>query len=451
MALTLLALFHIELKNNIGKVVQITAAILITLAFSIGQTSHVVSTFMAVFGSALLIMAGAYPSALSRILGATKLQFVGKLSYSLYLWHWPIICFAIWTVGINWVSIPFILVLTLLFSLLSYYFVEEPARRSGWYSPGGNLVLGLFVLGLSISIISIMQTLNFPKFTGTESGAIEGVGFQPGRGVTLYTKRQIENCMGELIANDKSAASHALNNCTAELKSGPRFVFFGDSHSLDMFGVGELLFQMGVGTVINFGQPGCHAPQTDNEPEYCDYINTVMSIIPPLAKGQTGFIVLRNNIYPRSVDGSLASYLGKLESFYHEVNQLGYKMVYVANGVSFPALADGGLCSEQWFRPKWALSDKCSMGMTVSYEEQIGRRRDFFDSLKILEGKHKDFLVFDPIQTFCNPKDNICVATKNGAPLFRDNTHLTLAGGVLLGTDFLNFLKSEQYLIGPDS
>ena len=109
----------------------------------------------AILGSALLFGAGtAFPGWIALIpVGATALliflgdsdswltpqrlshlrpvQTVGDLSYSIYLWHWPLIVVVAANVGDwpSWVRIPLILAVTFVLALLTERFVERPFRR----------------------------------------------------------------------------------------------------------------------------------------------------------------------------------------------------------------------------------------------------------------------------------------------------------------------------------
>ena len=59
--------------------------------------------------------------------------FIGKISYSLYLYHWIFIALAYYITGekqINNQSIAIVTVLTIIFSVLSYYLIEQPIRKS---------------------------------------------------------------------------------------------------------------------------------------------------------------------------------------------------------------------------------------------------------------------------------------------------------------------------------
>lgn len=83
-------------------------------------------------GTALLIYAGAgHYGWVQRILSTYGPVWIGKLSYSLYLWHWPF--YVIYTYlspnGISGVETALIILATFVASLLSYHFIETPFRH----------------------------------------------------------------------------------------------------------------------------------------------------------------------------------------------------------------------------------------------------------------------------------------------------------------------------------
>lgn len=85
----------------------------------------------AVVGAVLLICSGtSRNTVLYRVLSMKPFVFTGKISYSLYLWHWPIIVFYKELVApdISFTAGLVILLLTLILSLLSYFLVEKPCR-----------------------------------------------------------------------------------------------------------------------------------------------------------------------------------------------------------------------------------------------------------------------------------------------------------------------------------
>jgi lysophospholipase L1-like esterase len=90
--------------------------------------------------TAVLIWAAVTPgSRLGRTLEARPVRAIGKRSYGLYLWHWPVLVLvqAIWptsgdvalrTLGIGLVA----LAITVLAAMASYRFIEQPVRRLGF-------------------------------------------------------------------------------------------------------------------------------------------------------------------------------------------------------------------------------------------------------------------------------------------------------------------------------
>jgi peptidoglycan/LPS O-acetylase OafA/YrhL len=108
-----------------------------------------------VTGAALVILAGiATVRGASRLLSTKPLVWVGDLSYSWYLWHWPFIVFgaALWPDHSHWFLL-FMALVALIPSWLSYTFVEQPIRtRRG---VGQNRVL---VIGAVCLVIPLLAT-----------------------------------------------------------------------------------------------------------------------------------------------------------------------------------------------------------------------------------------------------------------------------------------------------
>ncbi|GAA1861711.1 acyltransferase family protein [Myceligenerans crystallogenes] len=94
-------------------------------------------------------------------------QYLGRISYSLYLWHWPIAVLLVTLLperGGWYLAIA--LTLTLALSALSYRFVEEPARHANWFrrerrvatAParfGGGVPAGWYRLAVFVVVLAL--------------------------------------------------------------------------------------------------------------------------------------------------------------------------------------------------------------------------------------------------------------------------------------------------------
>ena len=110
----------------------IGAGLLIVSAFVITDVTPFPGywALLPVAGSVLLLFAGFdQGNAVSRALATRPLVKVGDWSYSIYLWHWPVIVFT----GLLWPGNPALLVVAAVVSvapaLASYRWVEQPIRR----------------------------------------------------------------------------------------------------------------------------------------------------------------------------------------------------------------------------------------------------------------------------------------------------------------------------------
>lgn len=107
-----------------------------------------------VLGAALLIHAGQY-SLSGRLLASRPLVQVGLMSYSLYLWHWPLIVFARdagWLDSV--VGRAGVVVLSLIAAQLTLRFIESPTRNRQKL-PVRTLVLSTLSLSVLVTAVSI--------------------------------------------------------------------------------------------------------------------------------------------------------------------------------------------------------------------------------------------------------------------------------------------------------
>ena len=74
-------------------------------------------------------------SLLARMLTIPPLPWIGRISYGLYLWHWPVIVWLVhWRVGFGASRLVALrLVVTFALATASYYLVEMPIRKGRWF------------------------------------------------------------------------------------------------------------------------------------------------------------------------------------------------------------------------------------------------------------------------------------------------------------------------------
>lgn len=115
---------------------------------------------MPCLGTALLIFSNsAAPNSTGLLLAKKPLVFVGKISYSLYLWHWPVIVFLKYTfiTGVTPLHLTGALVLTFFIAILSWKYVETPFRRKSFCgTPKELFAVAAFLATLFIATGTIL-------------------------------------------------------------------------------------------------------------------------------------------------------------------------------------------------------------------------------------------------------------------------------------------------------
>lgn len=107
-------------------------------------------TLLPVAGAVLLIAAGSHPANIvSRALAVRPATVVGDWSYSVYLWHWPVIVLS----SVWWPGPPTVIAAALSFipAVASYRWLEEPLRLRPMPSPGRFFVLVVVVMAIPLA------------------------------------------------------------------------------------------------------------------------------------------------------------------------------------------------------------------------------------------------------------------------------------------------------------
>lgn len=131
-----------------------TALLLFAVATFSDQTVFPgLSAIVPCLGASLIIHAGlVHQPRVNRLLSMPLPVFVGLISYSLYLWHWPLFVFAhYWEGALEPLQTAMLLVSTFSLATLSWRFVERPLRLK--HSPGGIRNPGqIFFITVLVSI-----------------------------------------------------------------------------------------------------------------------------------------------------------------------------------------------------------------------------------------------------------------------------------------------------------
>jgi peptidoglycan/LPS O-acetylase OafA/YrhL len=125
-----------------------------------------------VLGTALAVAGGtcAPGGGAEVLLRLAPVQWLGKLSYSLYLWHWPVLAIARehMATGLGLGRTLLLCLLSLALAAVTFWAVERPVRNSTWLkrrSPLLSIVLGVCLVGASLSLVAGLSVWLAPPAT----------------------------------------------------------------------------------------------------------------------------------------------------------------------------------------------------------------------------------------------------------------------------------------------
>ncbi|MCC7005897.1 MAG: acyltransferase [Ottowia sp.] len=427
---------HFSLRSQkLGHFLLLSGSALITVGFVLaGRNNFPFPWALAtVFGSLLMIAAIALgkPSSffLQRLLQSPLATYIGRLSYSLYLWHWPVIVFFRWTTGLELLATQLLyLVIVIALATATYHWVETPIRRA-------KLLLHDCAWGTVISILaavgllwcSALWIVNNPEHLSLSQTR------------DTYEWYAYKHFPREEISKIKDP-----------LLEGRQIFVIGDSHAAAYRTMLKLVsLKLGI-KVVEYEEGGCGVVGLlASDPADCaESREAAFKDIEALAKpGDIVFLAslrmpeLAGREWERGEEVVLNEMLSESTPQKNEDARISAEKILVRLEVAqVHVLIDApkplfksppNRCSD-WFN---RTNPICTHGLTIDRSQLERLRAPQMQLLDLLKRKHPDLIIWDPLPLLC--PHSICSAfDDSGKPLYFDSDHLSGHGNRVLTPSF---------------
>lgn len=380
---------------------------------------------------------------------------IGRISYSLYLWHWPICVF--WRYfsddSKNPWGLMMVLGLSFLLGWLSWKFVEMPIRQSTSWSFRKALlwvILGCGVIGgMSTFLVKSDFILNKWKAQTNDLGEAYW------RGVSSKTQDFPDSPFFSEVKNFEGIFD-LLTVLGKDEK--PSYLLWGDSHAMALSpGFNAFSLKSGInGLFLNYRVALIDKVTTDGSPhndvliqETLDWIEQhpeLRTIVLVNRWGARAEATLNEPPYTRSryfLNGSLDRRSSQ-QIFEEGLNEICLQLKKMKrNVVIISSIPEQGFdVLSKCYKNK--IMGGGSLPLGVSYEEFLKRQTKVSQVLKSIEAKNIATVIWVDEFFYANRK-NCLILNEGGKLLYSDDDHLNPLGGrALLEYYFDDFRKVLQ-------
>jgi peptidoglycan/LPS O-acetylase OafA/YrhL len=387
-------------------------------------------------------------TAVDRLLSTAPLRFVGKISYSLYLWHWGVIVMMRWTTGLE--SLPLkLLALGLMFVLAScsYYIIEQPLRQSRTLR--------------SVSILHFFGAFGaICALVGVITGAMALL--RPVAGLSATNDRLVWD---PYTLPDATSRDCAVTWQETAVYGGEEIIFTPQCDSSDrrkVFIVGDshagaykrMAFELAgsrrtqVRIISRGGCPLLDSAYLPKRPDCDDFRAAVLDNV--RKNGRAGDVLLVSALYtpryrdewgvvsltpgtgsPANTSKVAALAIATLEPF----TTLGLRIILEAPKPTLPTALFR--CADAYT----VINPYCYRKTDVAATEQILRSSETAKMLTIVAAATPKIEVWDPFPVLC--PGAVCKGYKDGKPLYFDTDHLTGFANTLLLPSLVKAIDSE--------
>ncbi len=391
-------------------------------------------TTLPVGGAALVIASGPDTVLGRRLLAHPAMVFVGKISYPLYLWHWPLLAFTWIACGSFPPAYLIVVMVAASFGLawLTYEFVEKPAR------------FGLFarsVVGVCVPSMAVLGALGFATMTldGIPERKVvrENLALAEDTRPPLQTRQSDGSCAKPYgIVADENVI------CQASVPE-PAMLVIGDSVAMAFYSaIGAKRVAADAALVATTSphwiEPGCLAsgplePWSRGQLTCQRVMRDALSIL-------DGTPSIKVVVIPTFSDNPFFNNVERLRQLQDAVAKRGRRLVYVASppgfyhppegcrprhveiaGIDLTAPRDMESCQEP----------RAQIERTLKFQHDI-----FVDAARGVPGG----AIFESVPVFCDA--TTCFQSDDRGPLYYGWGHINERGSERLLNAFLPWLES---------
>ena len=394
---------------------------------------------------------------LRRILASRGATYVGRISYSLYLWHWPVFVLFRWTCGLE--SAPTRIAaaaVTFTLAAASFRFIEKPLR----YSMRLRALPRVVVVALGIASVCGAWWLSMQIVSARASLSIGTVtrhadDWYPGAFTTLPDVPGCQLDQRVAMAGTGSVAIYSRSGCPAPVEPTPTLFVIGDSHASAYLGLLTTHALRTGATIVLYHNPLCTfaSLQPEREQGNCPAQGDA-AIEDMLSRGRPGDIVflaaLRLNRLSNQFagvderraregitgDGAQARRAVAEKALLARLSRLARHGMRIIVDAPKPVFRAPAFRCADWFDRGNPI---CAAGLQISRDDLQRYRAPVLESLERMARAMPQLSVWDPFPILC--PDAVCAAIRDGKPLFFDGDHLSAYANRVLGDDFERVLR----------
>ena len=403
------------------------ALIALITVFFVPEHYSMPATIPAVALTALLLASDGRGFA-ARSLESSPVVYIGKISYSLYLWHWPVIALGPIVLATQWRTSTVYVVIMTLAAIASFHLVEHPLRYLNWTSRRIRDIGA----GLAGNLIIAAALLFMLARTGAGIGSTD---LHPPAYVPILHNGKSHVLTCALDGGSRQLQDDTIDNCTVAPQADmPTVWTMGDSHSGHLQG---LLFEVherlgvGVHLVETPGWPYPFEPGTSFEPR----VNVFEQISSRFRRGD---IVLLSRIYlsrtPPYEQLELRPWIYQVSRLADELDEMDVKLVVTGPPPLFP-FDDIRECNLE-------ERDSCRMRRD-KLEQQVENVNALLGQLA---ASKQNVAIFDMFEPACPSADDYCYPDDGTSFLYRDKDHFNSLGSQRLAEPFVDLLRNANML-----